>query len=141
MVPVVDRAVAGFGFRVTGLSAEGLSEDELNKLNAVADYRANGLTGANGEHPMLMKSLQAATIASAASAWPRPSAMTVRSIGSPTARKNSGTRSEAPRTYPTHFGDGSRMAAATSDSSRMFSQNKTERAGMHRNRTQRKVDR
>lgn len=54
--------VAGFGFRVTGLSAEGLSEDELNKLNAVADYRANGLTGANGEHPMLMKSLQAATI-------------------------------------------------------------------------------
>ena len=54
--------VAGFGFRFTGLSVEGLSEDELNKLNAVADYRANGLTGANGEHPMLMKSLQAATV-------------------------------------------------------------------------------
>lgn len=54
--------LAGFGFRATGLSAEGLSEDELNKLNAVADYRANGLTGANGEHPMLMKALQAATI-------------------------------------------------------------------------------
>jgi hypothetical protein len=54
--------IAGFGFRVTGLSAEGLSEDELNKLNAVADYRANGLTGANGEHPMLMKGFQAATI-------------------------------------------------------------------------------
>ena len=54
--------VAGFGFRVTGLSAEGLSEDELNKLNAVADYRANGLTGANGEHPMLMKAFQGATI-------------------------------------------------------------------------------
>jgi hypothetical protein len=54
--------VAGFGFRVTGLSAEGLSEDELNKLNAVADYRAHGLTGANGEHPMLMKAFQAATI-------------------------------------------------------------------------------
>ncbi len=54
--------IAGFGFRVTGLSAEGLSEDELNKLNAVADYRANGLTGANGEHPMLMKACQAATI-------------------------------------------------------------------------------
>jgi len=50
--------IAGFGFRVTGLSAEGLSEDELNKLNAVADYRANGLTGANGEHPMLMKACQ-----------------------------------------------------------------------------------
>jgi hypothetical protein len=54
--------IAGFGFRVTGLSAEGLSEDELNKLNAVADYRAHGLTGANGEHPMLMKACQAATI-------------------------------------------------------------------------------
>ena len=54
--------VAGFGFRVTGLSAEGLGEDELNKLNAVADYRAHGLTGANGEHPMLMKAFQAATI-------------------------------------------------------------------------------
>jgi predicted membrane-bound dolichyl-phosphate-mannose-protein mannosyltransferase len=54
--------LAGFGFRVTGLSAEGLSEDELNKLNAVADYRAHGLSGANGEHPMLMKALQTASI-------------------------------------------------------------------------------
>lgn len=54
--------LTGFGFRVAGLSAEGLSEDELNKLNAVADYRANGLTGANGEHPMLMKALQATSI-------------------------------------------------------------------------------
>jgi hypothetical protein len=54
--------IAGFGFRVTGLSSEGLSEDELNKLNAVADYRAHGLTGANGEHPMLMKACQALTI-------------------------------------------------------------------------------
>ncbi|HEV2837460.1 MAG TPA: glycosyltransferase family 39 protein [Pyrinomonadaceae bacterium] len=57
--------VAGFGFRVTGLSAEGLSEDELNKLNAVADYRAHGLSGANGEHPMLMKALQTASIIAA----------------------------------------------------------------------------
>lgn len=54
--------IAGFGLRVNGLSAEGLSEDELNKLNAVADYRTNGLTGANGEHPMLMKALQGASI-------------------------------------------------------------------------------
>ncbi|HET8780988.1 MAG TPA: glycosyltransferase family 39 protein [Pyrinomonadaceae bacterium] len=54
--------LAGFGFRVAGLSAEGLSEDELNKLNTVADYRANGLTGANGEHPMLMKALQTTSI-------------------------------------------------------------------------------
>lgn len=61
-VTLVILVVAGFGFRVTGLSAEGLSEDELNKLNAVADYRANGLTGANGEHPMLMKALQTTSI-------------------------------------------------------------------------------
>ena len=54
--------LTGFGFRVAGLSAEGLGEDELNKLNAVADYRTNGLTGANGEHPMLMKALQATSI-------------------------------------------------------------------------------
>src|SRR5262249_29594570 len=33
-----------------------------NKLNTVADYRAHGLTGANGEHPMLMKALQTASI-------------------------------------------------------------------------------
>ncbi|HZN06195.1 MAG TPA: phospholipid carrier-dependent glycosyltransferase [Pyrinomonadaceae bacterium] len=62
LVTLVILVISGFGFRVTGLSAEGLSEDELNKLNAVADYRANGLTGANGEHPMLMKALQAASI-------------------------------------------------------------------------------
>jgi hypothetical protein len=61
-VALLVLTVAGFGFRVSGLSAEGLSEDELNKLNAVADYRAHGLTGANGEHPMLMKAFQAASI-------------------------------------------------------------------------------
>jgi hypothetical protein len=54
--------VAGFAFRVTHLSAEGLSEDELNKLQAVTDYRQHGLTSANGEHPLLMKALQTATV-------------------------------------------------------------------------------
>ena len=54
--------ITGLGFRAVGLSAEGLSEDELNKLNAVEDYRAHGLTGANGEHPLLMKALQAGSI-------------------------------------------------------------------------------
>ncbi|MBA3513796.1 MAG: glycosyltransferase family 39 protein [Pyrinomonadaceae bacterium] len=54
--------LTGLGFRISGLSAEGLSEDELNKLNAVADYRQNGLTAANGEHPMLMKALQTASV-------------------------------------------------------------------------------
>lgn len=47
--------LVGFGLRVTGLSSEGLSDDELNKLNAVTEYRAHGLTPANGEHPFLMK--------------------------------------------------------------------------------------
>jgi dolichyl-phosphate-mannose-protein mannosyltransferase len=61
-IALIVLTVAGFGFRATGLSAEGLSEDELNKLNAVADYRAHGLTGANGEHPMLMKAFQAVSI-------------------------------------------------------------------------------
>ena len=61
-IALIVLTVAGFGFRVTSLSAEGLSEDELNKLSAVADYRAHGLTGANGEHPMLMKAFQAASI-------------------------------------------------------------------------------
>lgn len=54
--------LASFGFRVVGLSAEGLSEDELNKLNAVTDYRQHGLTAANGEHPMLMKALQTGSL-------------------------------------------------------------------------------
>jgi predicted membrane-bound dolichyl-phosphate-mannose-protein mannosyltransferase len=49
--------VTGFAFRAIGLSREGLSDDELNKLAAVNDYRAHGLTGANGEHPFLMKAL------------------------------------------------------------------------------------
>src|SRR5207253_2828679 len=49
--------ILGFGFRAAHLGAEGLSEDELNKLSAVADYRAHGLTSANGEHPMLMKAM------------------------------------------------------------------------------------
>ena len=77
LTALVVLIVAGFGFRLSGLSAEGLSEDELNKLNAVADYRVNGLTGANGEHPMLMKSLQAATII-LAEKWNNSSFVTAR---------------------------------------------------------------
>ena len=60
--------VAGLGLRVAGLGAEGLSEDELNKLQAASDYRAHGLTSANGEHPMLMKALEAVSLV-AADAW------------------------------------------------------------------------
>jgi hypothetical protein len=54
--------VCGFGLRVSSLSAEGLSEDELNKLQAVGDYREHGLTSANSEHPLLMKALLTASV-------------------------------------------------------------------------------
>ncbi|MEP6635852.1 MAG: glycosyltransferase family 39 protein [Acidobacteriota bacterium] len=54
--------LCGFGLRIVGLGSEGLSEDELNKLVAVNDYRQHGLTSANGEHPLLMKALQTATL-------------------------------------------------------------------------------
>jgi hypothetical protein len=57
--------LVGFGFRAVNLGAEGLSEDELNKLHAVEDYRAHGLTAANGEHPMLMKALLTASVVAA----------------------------------------------------------------------------
>lgn len=57
--------VVGFGFRVAGLSAEGLSDDELNKLSAAAEYRAHGLTSINGEHPLLMKALLTVSLVAA----------------------------------------------------------------------------
>jgi len=52
----------GFGLRVNDLGAESFGEDELNKLQTVEEYRANGLTGKNGEHPFLMKGLQTLSI-------------------------------------------------------------------------------
>lgn len=55
----------GFGLRTWNLSAESLSEDELNKLQTVAEYREKGLTGRNGEHPFLMKGLQTLSTAAA----------------------------------------------------------------------------
>jgi hypothetical protein len=55
----------GFAFRAANLSAEGLSEDELNKLRTVQEYRTKGLTPTNGEHPMLMKALQTASVVAA----------------------------------------------------------------------------
>ena len=57
--------LVGFGFRASQLGAEGLSEDELNKLRAVEDYRAHGLTAANGEHPFLMKAMLTVSIVAA----------------------------------------------------------------------------
>ncbi len=52
----------GFGFRVANSGTESLSEDELNKLQTVAEYRENGLSGRNGEHPFLMKGLQTISV-------------------------------------------------------------------------------
>jgi len=54
LVVVAIAAVLAFGFRVNALSAYGLSEDEINKVQAIEQYRA-GHFGANAEHPMLMK--------------------------------------------------------------------------------------
>jgi len=56
-------ALLGFGLRAYQLSAEGLSEDELNKARAIEEYRARGLTSANGEHPLLMKALLTGSVA------------------------------------------------------------------------------
>jgi hypothetical protein len=52
----------GFGLRAYRLGVESLSEDELNKVRAVAEYRERGLTPANGEHPFLMKALLTVSI-------------------------------------------------------------------------------
>jgi hypothetical protein len=57
--------VLGFALRVNDLGAESLGEDELNKLETVQEYRTNGLSGKNGEHPFLMKGLQTLSIAGA----------------------------------------------------------------------------
>jgi len=48
--------LVGLGLRVRGLSSIGLSEDEVNKVEAVRSY-ARGDLRPNAEHPMLMKSL------------------------------------------------------------------------------------
>lgn len=55
---VVVIMLAGFALRICHLGVESLSEDEFNKLQTVQEYRTNGLTGKNGEHPFLMKGLQ-----------------------------------------------------------------------------------
>ena len=57
----------GFGLRVWNLGAESLGEDELNKLQTVTEYRKNGLSGRNGEHPFLMKGLQTVSLMTAES--------------------------------------------------------------------------
>ena len=60
--------IGGFWLRSTQLSAESLGEDEWKKLESVEDYRAHGLTGANGEHPLLLKGMLTISV-SAAERW------------------------------------------------------------------------
>jgi hypothetical protein len=43
-----------FGYRAVALSTYGLSDDEINKVQAIEQYR-HGHFAANAEHPMLMK--------------------------------------------------------------------------------------
>jgi hypothetical protein len=43
-----------FGYRAVALSTYGFSDDEINKVRAIEQYR-HGHFGANAEHPMLMK--------------------------------------------------------------------------------------
>ncbi len=57
----------GFGFRAYGLSAAGLSEDEVNKVDAARAYLAGDFSK-NLEHPMLMKLGIAASLV-ATDAW------------------------------------------------------------------------
>lgn len=57
--------ITGFMLRTYQLGAESLGEDELNKLQTVKEYRENGLSGKNGEHPFLMKGLQTVSVAGA----------------------------------------------------------------------------
>jgi hypothetical protein len=70
VVTLIFLFLAGFGLRAYRLGAESLSEDELNKVRAVAEYREKGLTPANGEHPFLMKALLTVSIV-AAETWNR----------------------------------------------------------------------
>lgn len=81
---LVFLVLVGFGFRVSNLQAEGLSEDELNKLQAVGDYREHGLTSANSEHPFLMKALMTGSVV-IADKWNSIASLSGRSVSTETA--------------------------------------------------------
>jgi dolichyl-phosphate-mannose-protein mannosyltransferase len=69
--------------RLGGLGATGFSEDEVNKLRAVAAYRHGDVT-ANAEHPMLMKLAMLASV-STADWWNRHPRLTALGTISPEA--------------------------------------------------------
>jgi len=61
--------VVALAFRTVGLSTYGFSEDEINKVHAIQQYRAGHFV-TNAEHPMLMKLAMWGSVA-AADAWNR----------------------------------------------------------------------
>jgi dolichyl-phosphate-mannose-protein mannosyltransferase len=69
--------VLAFAFRASALSTYGFSEDELNKVSAIEQYR-HGRFSANAEHPMLMKLAMWGSV-DAAAGWNRiaPPALTL----------------------------------------------------------------
>jgi hypothetical protein len=69
IVAVAMATVFALGLRMTALSTYGLSEDELNKVHAIEQYR-EGHFAANAEHPMLMKLAMWASV-DLAQAWNR----------------------------------------------------------------------
>jgi len=66
---LIAATTLAFAFRVSALSTYGFSEDELNKVTAIEEYRAGHFT-ANAEHPMLMKLAMWGSV-DAAAAWNR----------------------------------------------------------------------
>ncbi|MBV9211963.1 MAG: glycosyltransferase family 39 protein [Acidobacteria bacterium] len=64
----------GFALRLTGISAAGFAEDEINKLEAIRAYEHGDITP-NAEHPMLMKALVYVSL-KAAQGWNARSAST-----------------------------------------------------------------
>ena len=59
--------VVALAFRTAGLATYGFSEDEIDKVLAIQQYRAGHFV-ANAEHPMLMKLAMWSSVA-AADAW------------------------------------------------------------------------
>ena len=79
--------ICGFCLRVANLGVESLGEDELNKLQTVTEYRENGLSGRNGEHPFLMKGLQTLSVTASETwnkAFPQQSISTEAALRFPT---------------------------------------------------------
>nr|MBA2734262.1 glycosyltransferase family 39 protein [Acidobacteriota bacterium] len=59
--------VLGLGLRLSGISALGFAEDEINKVNAVRAYEQGDIRP-NAEHPMLMKAIMFVSV-KAQHAW------------------------------------------------------------------------